>query len=136
MQQGEHKYVVCNADEGDPGAFMNRALIESDPHAVLEGLLIAGYTVGASQGIIYVRAEYPLAVKRLKKAIEQVRNYGLLGDNILGSGFSFDILIKEGAGAFVCGEETALIASLEGKRGMPRPRPPFPRRAVTTAARL
>src|SRR5512147_1106563 len=124
--QGEQKYVVCNADEGDPGAFMNRALIESDPHAVLEGLLIAGYTVGASQGIIYVRAEYPLAVKRLKKAIEQMRSYGLLGDNILDSGFSFDIRIKEGAGAFVCGEETALIASLEGKRGMPRPRPPFP----------
>jgi NADH:ubiquinone oxidoreductase subunit F (NADH-binding)/(2Fe-2S) ferredoxin len=124
--QGEHKYVVCNADEGDPGAFMNRALIESDPHAVLEGLLIAGYTVGASEGIIYVRAEYPLAVKRLKKAIEQIRSYGLLGKDILASGFSFDIRIKEGAGAFVCGEETALIASLEGKRGMPRPRPPFP----------
>ncbi|MBN2117117.1 MAG: 4Fe-4S binding protein [Anaerolineales bacterium] len=123
---GEQKYVVCNADEGDPGAFMNRALIESDPHAVLEGLLIAGYTVGASQGIIYVRAEYPLAVKRLRKAIGQMRSYGLLGDDILGSGFSFDINIKEGAGAFVCGEETALIASLEGKRGMPRPRPPFP----------
>ena len=124
--QGDHKYVVCNADEGDPGAFMNRALIESDPHAVLEGILIAGYTVGASQGIIYVRAEYPLAVKRLKKAIAQMREYELLGANILDSGFSFDILIKEGAGAFVCGEETALIASLEGKRGMPRPRPPFP----------
>jgi NADH-quinone oxidoreductase subunit F len=124
--QGEHKYVVCNADEGDPGAFMNRALIESDPHAVLEGLLIAGFAVGASQGIIYVRAEYPLAVKRLRKAIAQLREYRLLGDNILESGFSFDILIKEGAGAFVCGEETALIASLEGKRGMPRPRPPFP----------
>lgn len=124
--QGQHKYVVCNADEGDPGAFMNRALIESDPHAVLEGLLVAGYTVGASQGIIYVRAEYPLAVKRLKKAITQLRSYGLLGENILDTGFSFDITIKEGAGAFVCGEETALIASLEGKRGMPRPRPPFP----------
>ncbi len=124
--QGDHKYVVCNADEGDPGAFMNRALIESDPHAVLEGILIAGYAVGATQGIIYVRAEYPLAVKRLKKAIRQMRDYGLLGEDILDSGFSFDILIKEGAGAFVCGEETALIASLEGKRGMPRPRPPFP----------
>lgn len=123
---GEQKYVVCNADEGDPGAFMNRALLESDPHAVLEGVLIAGYTVGASEGIIYVRAEYPLAVKRLKKAIEQMRTYGLLGENILDSGFSFDIRIKEGAGAFVCGEETALIASLEGRRGMPRPRPPFP----------
>lgn len=124
--KGERKYVVCNADEGDPGAFMNRALIESDPHAVLEGVLIAGYTIGASQGIIYVRAEYPLAVQRLKKAIEQLHRYGLLGDNILDSGFAFDIRIKEGAGAFVCGEETALIASLEGKRGMPRPRPPFP----------
>ena len=124
--QGEQKYVVCNADEGDPGAFMNRALLESDPHAVLEGLLIAGYTVGASQGILYVRAEYPLAVQRLRKAIAQLRDYGLLGEDILGSGFSFDITIKEGAGAFVCGEETALIASLEGKRGMPRPRPPFP----------
>ena len=123
---GEQKYVVCNADEGDPGAFMNRALIESDPHAVLEGLLIAGYTIGANQGIIYVRAEYPLAVKRLKKAIAQLHEYGLLGQNILESSFSFDILIKEGAGAFVCGEETALIASLEGKRGMPRPRPPYP----------
>jgi NADH:ubiquinone oxidoreductase subunit F (NADH-binding)/(2Fe-2S) ferredoxin len=124
--QGKQKYIVCNADEGDPGAFMNRALLESDPHAVLEGLLIAGYTVGASQGMIYVRAEYPLAVKRLKKAIKQLRKYGLLGEDILGSGFSFDVRIKEGAGAFVCGEETALIASLEGKRGMPRPRPPFP----------
>jgi len=124
--RGEQKYVVCNADEGDPGAFMNRALIESDPHAVLEGLLIAGFVVGASQGIIYARAEYPLAVKRLRKAIAQLRDYGLLGDKICGSGFSFDILIKEGAGAFVCGEETALIASLEGRRGMPRPRPPFP----------
>ena len=124
--KGDQKYVVCNADEGDPGAFMNRALIESDPHAVLEGLLVAGYTVGASQGIIYVRAEYPLAVKRLKKAIRQLHKIGLLGENILDSRFSFDILIKEGAGAFVCGEETALIASLEGKRGMPRPRPPFP----------
>ncbi len=123
---GEQKYVVCNADEGDPGAFMNRALIESDPHAVLEGLLIGGYTIGANQGIIYVRAEYPLAVKRLKKAIAQMHDYGLLGADILGSGFSFDIIIKEGAGAFVCGEETALIASLEGKRGMPRPRPPYP----------
>jgi NADH:ubiquinone oxidoreductase subunit F (NADH-binding)/Pyruvate/2-oxoacid:ferredoxin oxidoreductase delta subunit/(2Fe-2S) ferredoxin len=124
--QGDQKYVVCNADEGDPGAFMNRALLESDPHAVLEGLLIAGYTTGASQGIIYVRAEYPLAVKRLKKAIAQLHTYGLLGENILDTGFSFEIKIKEGAGAFVCGEETALIASLEGNRGMPRPRPPFP----------
>jgi NADH:ubiquinone oxidoreductase subunit F (NADH-binding)/(2Fe-2S) ferredoxin len=123
---GEQKYAVCNADEGDPGAFMNRALIESDPHAVLEGLMIGGYAIGANQGIIYVRAEYPLAVKRLKKALAQMHEHGLLGENILGSGFSFDILIKEGAGAFVCGEETALIASLEGKRGMPSPRPPYP----------
>jgi NADH:ubiquinone oxidoreductase subunit F (NADH-binding)/(2Fe-2S) ferredoxin len=120
------KYVVCNADEGDPGAFMNRALIESDPHAVLEGILIAGYAIGARQGILYVRAEYPLAVTRLKKAIGQLHAYGLLGENIQGSGFSFDISIREGAGAFVCGEETALIASLEGQRGMPRPRPPYP----------
>ncbi len=105
---------------------MNRALIESDPHAVLEGMLIGGYAIGAKQGIIYVRAEYPLAVTRLKKAIQQMRDYGLLGKDILGSGFEFDIAIKEGAGAFVCGEETALIASLEGQRGMPRPRPPYP----------
>lgn len=123
---GALKYVICNADEGDPGAFMNRALIESDPHAVLEGILIGGYAIGARQGVIYVRAEYPLAVVRLRKAIEQMRAYGLLGENILGSGFDFDIKIKEGAGAFVCGEETALIASIEGQRGMPRPRPPFP----------
>jgi NADH-quinone oxidoreductase subunit F len=123
---GDKKYVVCNADEGDPGAFMNRALIESDPHAVLEGILIAGYTVGAHQGIIYVRAEYPLAVLRLKKAVNQMHAYGLLGTDILNSGFHFDVIIKEGAGAFVCGEETGLIASLEGKRGMPKPRPPFP----------
>ncbi len=123
---GDMKTVVCNADEGDPGAFMNRALIESDPHAVLEGMLIAGYTIGASTGTIYVRAEYPLAVLRLKKAIAQASAAGLLGEDILGSGFNFDIRIKEGAGAFVCGEETALIASIEGERGMPRPRPPFP----------
>jgi NADH-quinone oxidoreductase subunit F len=124
--QGDFKYVICNADEGDPGAFMNRALIESDPHAVLEGMMIGGYAIGARQGIIYVRAEYPLAVIRLKKAIAQMHAYGLLGENIQGSGFSFDIKIREGAGAFVCGEETALIASLEGQRGMPRPRPPYP----------
>jgi NADH:ubiquinone oxidoreductase subunit F (NADH-binding)/NAD-dependent dihydropyrimidine dehydrogenase PreA subunit/(2Fe-2S) ferredoxin len=122
----ETKYVICNADEGDPGAFMNRALIESDPHAVLEGLLIGGYASGARHGIIYVRAEYPLAVMRLKIALEQLRAYDLLGQNIQGSDFSFDISIREGAGAFVCGEETALIASLEGQRGMPRPRPPYP----------
>jgi NADH-quinone oxidoreductase subunit F len=120
------KYVVCNADEGDPGAFMNRALIESDPHCVLEGMVIAGNAIGAQHGIVYVRAEYPLAVVRLRKAVSQMREYGFLGQNIQGSGFDFDIQIKEGAGAFVCGEETALIASLEGKRGMPRPRPPYP----------
>jgi NADH-quinone oxidoreductase subunit F len=123
---GEQKYLICNADEGDPGAFMNRSLIESDPHAVLEGMLIAGYAIGASKGVIYIRAEYPLAIERLKKAIAQMREYGLLGNKILDSPFSFDIKIKEGAGAFVCGEETALIASIEGKRGMPRSRPPFP----------
>jgi NADH:ubiquinone oxidoreductase subunit F (NADH-binding)/(2Fe-2S) ferredoxin len=123
---GEQKYLICNADEGDPGAFMNRSLIESDPHAVLEGMLIAGYAIGASKGIIYIRAEYPLAIERLKTAIAQMREYGVLGKNILGSNFSFDIKIKEGAGAFVCGEETALIGSIEGKRGMPRSRPPFP----------
>jgi len=124
--QGEQKYLICNADEGDPGAFMNRSLIESDPHAVLEGMLIAGFAIGASKGIVYIRAEYPLAIERLKRAIGQMREYGLLGKNILGSDFSFEIKIKEGAGAFVCGEETALIGSIEGKRGMPRSRPPFP----------
>ena len=123
---GEQKYLICNADEGDPGAFMNRSLIESDPHAVLEGMLIAGYVIGASKGIVYIRAEYPLAIDRLKRAIGQMREYGLLGKNILGSDFSFEIKIKEGAGAFVCGEETALIGSIEGKRGMPKSRPPFP----------
>jgi len=123
---GEQKYLICNADEGDPGAFMNRSLIESDPHALLEGMLIAGYAIGASKGIIYIRAEYPLAIERLKKAIEQMRENGLLGNKILDSKFNFEIKIKEGAGAFVCGEETALIGSIEGKRGMPRSRPPFP----------
>jgi NADH-quinone oxidoreductase subunit F len=123
---GEQKYLICNADEGDPGAFMNRSLIESDPHAVLEGMLIAGYAIGASKGIIYIRAEYPLAIERLKTAMKQMKEYGLLGGNILGSTFTFDIKIKEGAGAFVCGEETALIGSIQGKRGMPRSRPPFP----------
>jgi NADH:ubiquinone oxidoreductase subunit F (NADH-binding)/(2Fe-2S) ferredoxin/NAD-dependent dihydropyrimidine dehydrogenase PreA subunit len=123
---GEQKYLICNADEGDPGAFMNRSLIESDPHAVLEGMLIAGYAIGASKGIVYIRAEYPLAIERLKTAIKQMKENNLLGSNILGSKFGFDIKIKEGAGAFVCGEETALIASIEGKRGMPRSRPPFP----------
>jgi len=122
----EKKYVICNADEGDPGAFMNRALLESDPHAVLEGMLVGGYAAGASRGIVYVRAEYPLAVEHLKAAIDQMYAHGLLGHRILGTNFDFDINIQEGAGAFVCGEETALIASLEGGRGMPRPRPPYP----------
>lgn len=125
-QPGDVRYLICNGDEGDPGAFMNRSLIEGDPHLVLEGLLIGGYGLGAREGYVYVRAEYPLAVERLTFAIEQMREAGLLGQNILGSGFSFDIKIREGAGAFVCGEETALLASIEGKRGMPRPRPPFP----------
>jgi NADH-quinone oxidoreductase subunit F len=123
---GSPKYIICNADEGDPGAFMDRAVLEGDPHAVLEGMLIGAYAMGSSQGYIYIRAEYPLAIKRLVAALEQMENYGLLGDNILDSGFSFHLKIKEGAGAFVCGEETALMASIEGGRGMPRPRPPFP----------
>jgi len=123
---GDAKYLICNADEGDPGAYMNRLLIESDPHAVLEGMLIAAYAIGASNGFIYIRAEYPLAIKRLKNAIDQMEEKGLIGDNILNSDFSFNIKIKEGAGAFVCGEETALIHSIEGERGMPRTRPPFP----------
>jgi len=119
-------HVICNADEGDPGAFMDRAVLEGDPHAVLEGMLIGAYAIGASEGFIYVRAEYPLAIERLRTAIEQMERYSLLGDNILDSGFAFHLKIKEGAGAFVCGEETALMASIEGARGMPRPRPPFP----------
>ncbi len=122
----ETKYIICNADEGDPGAFMNRSLLESDPHSVLEGILIAGHVIGAKEGYIYCRTEYPLALKRLKKALSQMKEYGLLGKNILNSGFDFELTIKEGAGAFVCGEETALIASIEGERGMPRTRPPFP----------
>jgi len=120
------KYVVCNADEGDPGAFMDRGAIEGDPHTVLEGMIIAGYAIGSSKGIIYIRAEYQLAIKRLEKAIVAARQHGFLGNNILGSAFSFDIEIRLGAGAFVCGEETALIHSIEGLRGMPRPRPPYP----------
>ena len=123
---GDIKYVVCNFDEGDPGAFMNRSTVEGDPHAVLEGMIIAAYAIGASKGYVYGRAEYPLALQRLRGAIRQAEELGLLGDNILGSGFGFTIEIKEGAGAFVCGEETALMASIEGQRGMPRPRPPFP----------
>ncbi|MCD6507327.1 NADH-quinone oxidoreductase subunit NuoF [Candidatus Poribacteria bacterium] len=124
--KGDVKYIVCNADEGDPGAFMDRSLIEGDPHSLLEGMLIAGYAIGAQKGYIYCRAEYPLAIERLRIAIAQAREYGLLGENILGTDFSFDIEIKEGAGAFVCGEETALLASIEERRGEPRPRPPFP----------
>ena len=123
---GPEKYLVCNADEGDPGAYMNRNEIESDPHSLVEGMAIAGYVTGAPKGILYVRAEYPLAVLRLERAIEQARAYGVLGDNVLGRGFQFDLELVEGAGAFVCGEETALIASLEGQAGRPRPRPPFP----------
>jgi NADH-quinone oxidoreductase subunit F/NAD(P)H dehydrogenase (quinone)/NADP-reducing hydrogenase subunit HndC len=123
---GEVKYVLCNADEGDPGAFMDRSVLESDPHAVLEGMIIAARAIDARQGYIYARTEYPLAVKRLGIAIRQAREYGLLGKNILGTGFDFDVDIYQGAGAFVCGEETALMRSIEGKRGMPRPRPPFP----------
>ena len=120
------KYVLCNADEGDPGAFMDRSVLEGDPHVVLEAMAIAGYAIGASQGYIYVRAEYPIAVKRLGIALAQAREYGMLGKNIFGTGFDFDIELRLGSGAFVCGEETALIASIEGKRGEPRPRPPFP----------
>ena len=123
---GTPKYVVCNGDEGDPGAFMDRSVLESDPHAVIEGMLIAGYAIGASEGFMYVRAEYPLAIHRLNIALDQSRKRGYIGKNILGSGYSFDIKLKQGAGAFVCGEETALIASVEGRRGMPRLRPPFP----------
>lgn len=123
---GDEKYLVCNADEGDPGAFMDRSILESDPHCVLEGMIIAAYAIGAGKGYIYCRAEYPLALKRLGIAIEQARSRGYLGEKILGSGFDFDVSIKEGAGAFVCGEETALIASLEGRRGMPKIKPPFP----------
>ena len=123
---GEKKYVICNADEGDPGAFMDRSLLEGDPHRIIEGMIIAAYAIGADEGYIYVRAEYPLAIRRLEIALEQAREYGFLGENIFNSGFSFDLKIKKGAGAFVCGEETALMASIEGNRGMPRPKPPFP----------
>ncbi len=124
--EADQKYVCCNADEGDPGAFMDRSILEGDPHAVLEAMAIAGYAIGASQGYIYVRAEYPIAVKRLEIAISQAREYGLLGENIFDSGFDFDIELRLGAGAFVCGEETALMTSIEGNRGEPRPRPPYP----------
>jgi NADH-quinone oxidoreductase subunit F len=124
--QSSQKYMVCNADEGDPGAFMDRSILEGDPHSVIEGMLIGAYAIGATEGIFYVRAEYPLAIKRLEKAIQQARENRILGTNVFGSSFCFDLRIKAGAGAFVCGEETALIASLEGERGMPRLKPPFP----------
>jgi NADH-quinone oxidoreductase subunit F/NADP-reducing hydrogenase subunit HndC len=124
--ESDKKYIVCNADEGDPGAFMDRSLLEGDPHRVIEGMIIGAYAIGADEGYIYARAEYPLAIKRLEKAIDQAREYGLLGENLFGTDFNFDLKIKAGAGAFVCGEETALIASIEGKRGMPQPRPPYP----------
>ena len=123
---GDIKYVLCNADEGDPGAFMDRSVLEGDPHSVLEGMIIAGYAIGAEKGYIYCRAEYPLAIKRLQIAIDQAREHGFLGENILDSGYSLDIEIFLGAGAFVCGEETALITSIAGNRGMPRSRPPYP----------
>lgn len=124
--KGDQKYVACNADEGDPGAFMDRSILEGDPHSIIEAMIIAGYAVGASQGYIYVRAEYPIAVKRLEIAIAQAKEYGLLGNNIFGTDFSFDLELRLGAGAFVCGEETALITSIEGHRGEPKPKPPFP----------
>ncbi len=124
--EGEQKYVVCNADEGDPGAFMDRSILEGDPHSVIEAMMIAGYSIGANQGYIYVRAEYPIAVERFGVAIKQAREYGILGKNIFGSGFDFDVDIRLGAGAFVCGEETALLESIEGKRGQPRLKPPYP----------
>ncbi|MBO5213860.1 MAG: NAD(P)H-dependent oxidoreductase subunit E, partial [Clostridia bacterium] len=122
--QSDKKFVCCNADEGDPGAFMDRSVLEGDPHAVIEAMAIAAYAIGADQGYVYIRAEYPIAVKRLSIAIQQAREYGLLGKDIFGSGFNFDLDIRLGAGAFVCGEETALMTSIEGKRGEPRPRPP------------
>lgn len=126
LAKGSPKYIICNADEGDPGAFMDRSVIEGNPHAVIEGMIIGGYAIGANEGYVYIRAEYPLAVERLRIALNQARQKGFLGSNIFGSGFDFDIKIRLGAGAFVCGEETALIASIEGERGMPRSKPPFP----------
>ena len=123
---GDVKYVVCNADEGDPGAYMDRSTIEGDPHSIIEAMTICGKAIGAHKGFVYIRAEYPLAIERLKIAMAQAQENGLLGENILGSGFDFDIEIRLGAGAFVCGEETALMRSIEGLRGEPRPRPPFP----------
>ncbi len=129
MAKGDQKYVVCNADEGDPGAFMDRSILEGDPHCIIEAMMIAGYAIGANKGYIYVRAEYPIAVQRFQKAINQAREYGILGDNIWGTGFKFDLEIRLGAGAFVCGEETALLESIEGRRGQPRLKPPFPANA-------
>ena len=126
VEENEQKYIICNADEGDPGAFMDRSILEGDPHCVLEAMAIAGYAIGANQGYIYVRAEYPIAVERLRIAIAQAREYGILGDNVLGTGFKFDVDIRLGAGAFVCGEETALLESIEGRRGQPRLKPPYP----------
>src|SRR6056297_1305622 len=123
---GDEKYIICNADEGDPGAFMDRSLLEGDPHRIIEGMIIGAYAIGANEGYVYVRAEYPLAIERLRKAIKEAEENGLLGENLFDSGFDFKLNIKKGAGAFVCGEETALMASIEGKRGMPRPRPPYP----------
>ena len=124
--KADQKYVVCNADEGDPGAFMDRSVLEGDPHCIVEAMTLCGYATGATEGYVYVRAEYPIAVQRLQKAIDDARAYGLLGKNIFGSGFDFDLFIRLGAGAFVCGEETALMTSIEGNRGEPRPRPPYP----------
>ncbi len=129
MYDSDVKYIICNADEGDPGAFMDRSILEGDPHSIIEAMAIAGYAIGASEGRIYIRAEYPLAVNRLKIAMDQAKEYGLLGENILGTGFNFNIEIKYGAGAFVCGEETALIHSIEGERGEPTYKPPFPAEA-------
>ena len=124
--EGDQKYLICNADEGDPGAFMDRSILEATPHSVIEGMVIAGYAFGANTGYIYVRTEYPLAIHRLRIAVDQAKERGFLGENILGSGHGFELILFEGAGAFVCGEETALMASIEGNRGMPRPRPPYP----------
>ena len=124
--EGDERFIICNGDEGDPGAYMDRSVLEGDPHAVIEGMIVGGYVIGASMGFFYIRAEYPLAIQRIERAIRQARAYGLLGKNILGSDFSFDLEVRLGAGAFVCGEETALIASVEGKRGTPTPRPPYP----------
>jgi NADH:ubiquinone oxidoreductase subunit F (NADH-binding) len=124
--KGGQSFVICNADEGDPGAFMDRAVLEGDPHAVIEAMIICGYAISATQGYVYIRAEYPLAVERLQYAIDKAYEYGLLGKGVLGSNFDFDLEIRLGAGAFVCGEETALIASIEGERGMPRNKPPYP----------